>query len=77
MANQNEMTLRCFNSKCNKVITFEINRLPEFGIDLMNITAKVGWVSALDLPHSRTLVFCSDECRKKSQTKIGGYKLRG
>ncbi len=77
MANQNEMTLTCFNSKCNKAITFQINRLPEFGIDLMNIAEKVGWNSALDLPHSRTLVFCSKECNDGAKTKNGNYRLKG
>lgn len=71
------MTLKCFNRNCDKAISFEINRLPEFGVDLMNIVGKVGWNSALDLPHSRTLVFCSKECCEKSQLKNGGYKLRG
>lgn len=71
------MTLNCFNSQCDKSISFEINRLPQFSFELVEIAQKVGWVGSFDFPHSRCLVFCSMECDDKAHLKNGSYKLRG
>jgi len=71
------MTLKCFNGKCDKAISLEINRLPQFSFELVEIAQRVGWVGVFDFPHSRSLVFCSKECDDATQLKNGGYRKRG
>ncbi len=71
------ITLSCFNSKCDKTITFQINRLPKYSFDLVNIAQKVGWIGEFDFCRRRSIVFCSKECEEAAKTKNGNYKLRG
>jgi hypothetical protein len=67
-----EFTLVCWSCS-NKVFVSGV-RHPQYAMDLVVITNKVGWVGVIDLNRSRTLVFCSDECKKAAKTKKGWYR---
>jgi hypothetical protein len=43
-----------------------VNRLPNFGFELMDIASKVGWKSVWDMKKHNVYVFCSDKCIPKN-----------
>ena len=61
--------LACWS--CGTKQGVEVSQKPYFAYELALIARDVGWVGVLDPAHSRSLVFCSDECLQKQLKKDG------
>lgn len=68
------VTLKCFT--CGKEESVLIDGNITMAVDLMNVTRNTSFGTVLDMNKGRTLVFCSEECRCKSLTKKGTYKVK-
>lgn len=68
------ITLVC--ARCGDNKSGEVDRLPSFGFELVNIAHAAGMVGVLDPHHSRALVFCDDKCMNSSLTKKGCFPAR-
>ena len=69
-----ECKLMCWT--CGKTKPIVTDGPPKFALDLLVWAKEAGWVGAMDFEHSRTLVFCCDDCRKRAIKKDGTFRLR-
>lgn len=67
-----KITLKCWS--CGKIQDAEVNRYPEFAFEVAKMATDSGWHGWMDMRYSRSLVFCSENCVKKQQTKDGGFR---
>jgi len=75
MKDKQHATLVCW-AGCGKKTHFEVDEQPQFAVDVMSMAATAGWLSCIDFRHQRTLVFCSEDCRKSVLTKNQQFPLR-
>ena len=70
----NMITLKCFCCGKEEYIVGEGNI--EIALDLINVVNQSSFKYTFDMNRGRTLLFCSEECRKKMINKNGTYKAR-
>ncbi len=73
-ADVENITLVCWQCGARKGIRVEAP--PQFAMELAVMANDAGWKGVLDLNRHRSLVFCSDDCRKKALKKDGTYRKR-
>jgi hypothetical protein len=61
---------------CGKKTHLVFDEQPRFAVDVMDMADTAGWLSCFDSRHRRTLVFCSEDCRKRVLTKKQQFPLR-
>lgn len=66
--------LTCWH--CGKTVLAEVPSNPRFAFELVGYANDVGLVGALDMQHSRALIFCNQGHADAEKTKHGAYRLR-
>ena len=69
-----EITLKCWN--CGQTKNVLVNHPPQFAYELASIAHESGMYGVIDMYHSRSLVFCNEECANNQKTKKGTFRLR-
>lgn len=69
-----EATMVCFH--CGKEEAVEMSEPAQFGVDVANASAAVGFISCFDMYRGRILVFCDEKCAKAHIGRNGAFKLR-
>lgn len=69
-----EITLKCWN--CGKTKDILVSSPPQFAFELADIANKAEMYGVLDMQHSRSLVFCNEECAEQQKTKKGTFRVR-
>jgi hypothetical protein len=69
--NQFKYYLRCWHCKASLVVY--TSELPQDPLTVADDADLHGWLSVVDMPHTRVLVFCSKECKEEVKLKDGSY----
>jgi hypothetical protein len=74
MNGEHPCNLACWT--CGKKQAIVMRQAPQFAFEVATAANDIGWIGVLDLPHSRSLVFCSNECCDKAKLKSGEFRKR-